>query len=280
MTVMRALATIMAPMLLQGLHPGPLTGRPTLGLVWLSWPEVPGTPHPKQVHHLYHPKMTWAQAIKGCTPGPLTTTRMARAQPGVDNWHQLPLLIHGRGTACSVKWRGQRPWRFRCKNQPGGDTLCGKHNRSCTSNFRKCKDYRRKLIWLMLMATVPRSGWEDRWTSPNMTQFSKSWLILHSGSIEDCMLDLRTLSIIGLWVRLELLRPHGSCCLVKMKQNKKKLVKLIVFRSPKKFSKSMVRPHQRRLQGPFALSTQMLMDSAIDWAEMRKWRGLGRFMMA
>jgi hypothetical protein len=39
-----------------------------------------------------------------------------------------------------------------------------------------------------------------------------------------------------------------------------KLVKLIVFRSLEKFSKSMVMPHQRRLQGSFALSTRMLMD--------------------
>jgi hypothetical protein len=66
--------------------------------------------------------------------------------------------------------------------------------------------------------------------------------------------------MLGLWMRLERLRPHGSLCLVKLKQNSNKLVNLIVFKSPKKFSKSMVTPHRRRLRGPFVLFTRMSMD--------------------
>ncbi len=33
----------------------------------------------------------------------------------------------------------------RRKNWPRGNTLCGKHNRSHASNFKKCRDYQREI---------------------------------------------------------------------------------------------------------------------------------------
>jgi hypothetical protein len=46
---------------------------------------------------------------KGRTPRHPMMVRMIQAQPGADSWRQLPLLIHGRGIAHSIKWRGQQP---------------------------------------------------------------------------------------------------------------------------------------------------------------------------
>jgi hypothetical protein len=68
-----------------------------------------GTPHPIEPRLRPRPRMTMS-LVKGRALMPHLVVMGKRVQPVADSWHQLPLLLHGRGTAYGVKWKGQRSY--------------------------------------------------------------------------------------------------------------------------------------------------------------------------
>ncbi len=81
-----------------------------------------GAPHPNRAAI----QRNQAQATRGHAPRADKVGRsLPRVQPGADNWHQLPLLIHGRDTAHSVKGRGSQPRRFQTQEVVWGEFVVG-----------------------------------------------------------------------------------------------------------------------------------------------------------
>jgi hypothetical protein len=69
--------------------------------------------------------MTAQATKKVCAPRHPMMVRMIRVQPGADSWRQLPLLIHRRGTAHSIKWRGQQPRGSKTQEKVRGELVAG-----------------------------------------------------------------------------------------------------------------------------------------------------------